>query len=109
MLLTGINGDLKNAAENAEIMQLLNGKTAKEEMIHKEMVAPQLFVGTAGGPAYTNSQDVPWSAAYINGDVQGDLNSDLRSDIAAETRANCIIFSLAAFLSLLFLAFVFIS
>jgi len=90
MLLTGINGDLKNAAENAEIMQLLNGKTAKEEMIHKGMVAPQLFVGTAGGPAYTNSQGVPWSAAYINGDVQGDLTSDLRSDIAAETRAKMV-------------------
>ncbi|HUQ65307.1 MAG TPA: manganese catalase family protein [Flavitalea sp.] len=90
MLLTGINGDLKNAAENSEIMQLLNGKAAKEEMIHKGMTAPQLFVGTAGGPAYTNSQGVPWSAAYINGDVQGDLTSDLRSDIGAETRAKMV-------------------
>src|SRR3954464_11429131 len=87
MLLTGINGDLKDAANNSEIMQLLDGKAAKEEMIHKGMTAPQFFVGTAGGPAYTNSQGVPWSAAYINGDVQGDLTSDLRSDIAAETRA----------------------
>src|SRR5881409_4495427 len=26
MLLTGINGELKNAAENSEIMQLLDGK-----------------------------------------------------------------------------------
>jgi Mn-containing catalase len=90
MLLTGINGDLKNAAENSEIMQLLNGKAAKEEMIHKGMVAPQLFVGTAGGPAYTNSQGVPWTAAYINGDVQGDLTSDLRSDVGAETRAKLV-------------------
>src|SRR5215212_8931203 len=90
MLLTGINGDLKNAAENSEIMQLLNGKAAKEEMIHKGMIAPQFFVGTAGGPAYTNSQGVPWSAAYINGDVQGDLTSDLRSDIGAETRAKMV-------------------
>jgi Mn-containing catalase len=90
MLLTGINGDLKNAAENSEIMQLLDGKAAKEDMIHKGMVAPQFFVGTAGGPAYTNSQGVPWSAAYINGDVQGDLTSDLRSDIAAETRAKMV-------------------
>ncbi|MES2648063.1 MAG: manganese catalase family protein [Bacteroidota bacterium] len=90
MLLTGINGDLKNAAENSEIMQLLNGKAAKEDMIHQGMVAPQLFVGTAGGPAYTNSQGVPWSAAYINGDVQGDLTSDLRSNIGAETRAKMV-------------------
>lgn len=90
MLLTGINGDLKNAAENSEIMQLMDGKAAKETMIHQAMVAPQLFVGTAGGPAYTNSQGVPWTAAYINGDVQGDLTSDLRSNVGAETRAKLV-------------------
>lgn len=90
MLLTGINGDLKNAAEQSEIMQLLNGKAAKENVIHTAMVAPQFLVCSAGGPAYTNSQGVPWSAAYINGDAQGDLTSDLRSDIAAETRAKMV-------------------
>lgn len=90
MLLTGINGDLKNAAENSEIMQLLDGKGSKETLIHQAMTAPQLFVGTAGGPAYTNSQGVPWTAAYINGDVQGDLTSDLRSDMGAETRAKMV-------------------
>ena len=90
MLLTGINGDLKDAAENSEIMQLLNGKAAKENMIHQGMTAPQFLVGTAGGPAYTNSQGVPWTAAYINGDVQGDLTSDLRSDMGAETRAKMV-------------------
>jgi Mn-containing catalase len=90
MLLTGINGELKDAANNSEIMQLLDGKAAKENMIHQGMVAPQFFVGTGGGPAYTNSQGVPWSAAYINGDVQGDLTSDLRSDIGAETRAKMV-------------------
>lgn len=90
MLLTGINGDLKNAAENSEIMQLLDGKAAKEDMIHKGMVAPQLLVSTGGGPAFTNSQGVHWTAAYINGDAQGDLTSDLRSDIAAESRAKMV-------------------
>jgi Mn-containing catalase len=90
MLLTGINGELKNAAENAEIMQLLNGKGAKEDMIHKAMVAPQFLVQSAGCPAYTNSQGVPWTAAYINGDGQGDLTSDLRSNVAAETRAKMV-------------------
>ena len=90
MLLTGINGDLKNAADNSEIMKLLNGKAAKEEVIHQGMTAPQLFVCTAGGPAYTNSQGVPWTAAYINGDVQGDLTSDLRSNVGAETRAKLV-------------------
>jgi Mn-containing catalase len=90
MLLTGINGDLKNAAENSEIMQLLNGKASKENMIHQGMVAPQLLVGSAGGPCFTNSQGVPWTAAYINGDAQGELTSDLRSDMAAETRAKMV-------------------
>jgi Mn-containing catalase len=90
MLLTGINGDLKDAAERSEIMQLLNGKTSKENIIHQAIVAPQFLIQTAGGPAYTNSQGVPWTAAYINGDVQGDLTSDLRSDIGAETRAKMV-------------------
>lgn len=90
MLLTGINGDLKDAAEKSEIMQLLDGKAAKENMIHQGMVAPQFFVGSGGTPAYTNSQGVPWTAAYINGDVQGELTSDLRSDMGAETRAKMV-------------------
>src|SRR5881398_2817264 len=68
MLLSGINGDLKNAAENSEIMQLLNGKAAKENFIHQAMVAPELFVESGGGAIWTNCQGVPWTAAYINAD-----------------------------------------
>src|SRR3954467_13082331 len=90
MLLGGVNGELKDAANQSEIMQLLDGKESKEHMIHQAMVAPQFLVQSAGGPAYTNSQGVPWTAAYINGDAQGDLTSDLRSDIAAETRAKMV-------------------
>jgi len=90
MLLTGINGDLKNAAENSEIMRLLDGKAAKEQMIHEGMVAPQFLVGSGGTPAYTNTQGVPWTAAYINGDCTGDLTADLRSNIAAESRAKMV-------------------
>src|SRR5687768_4870845 len=90
MLLTGINGDLKNAADNSEIMKLINGKAAKEQMIHEGMTAPQFLVGSAGTPAYTNTQGVPWTAAYINGDCTGDLTADLRSDIAAESRAKMV-------------------
>jgi Mn-containing catalase len=86
MLLTGINDDLKDAAESSEIMQLLNGKAAKESVIHQGMVAPQFLIN-GGGPCYTNSQGVPWTAAYINGDVQGELTSDLRSNMGAETKA----------------------
>ncbi|SEL36523.1 Mn-containing catalase [Chitinophaga rupis] len=87
MLLQGINGDLKKAADESEIMQLLDGKKAKEQFIHQALVAPQFLTTSGGGPAYTNSQGVPWSAAYINGDCNGDLTVDLRSNIAAESRA----------------------
>jgi Mn-containing catalase len=41
-----------------------------------------------GGPAFTNSAGVPWSAAYI--DTIGDPSADLRSNIAAEARAKII-------------------
>lgn len=89
MLLTGINGDLKNAAENAEIMQLLKGKGAKEDMIHRS-IDNEFLVASAGAPAFINAEGAAWTASYINGDVQGDLTSDLRSDIAAETRAKMV-------------------
>jgi Mn-containing catalase len=87
MLLQGINGDLKKAADESEIMAMLNGKSAKEAYIHQAYIAPQFMVSSGGGPAYTNSQGVPWSAAYINGDCNGDLTVDLRSNIGAESRA----------------------
>ena len=89
MLTTGINGELKDAVENAEIMKLLKGKGAKEEVIHNG-IGKEFLVASAGGPAYTNAEGIPWTASYINGDVQGDLSSDLRSDIAAETRAKMV-------------------
>src|ERR1700744_1691796 len=50
MLLKGVSGELKNAADQSEIMQVLDGKAAKEEVIHQGMTAPQFFVGTAGTP-----------------------------------------------------------
>lgn len=88
MLLDGINGDLKNAAEQSEIMQLLNGKAAKENVIHEAITNPQFLVLSGGGPALTNSQGVPWSGTYVN--ANSDLTVDLRSDIAAESRAKIV-------------------
>src|ERR1700760_148243 len=41
-----------------------------------------------GGPAFTNSAGVPWTAAYI--DSIGDPSCDLRSNIAAEARAKIV-------------------
>lgn len=89
MLLQGVNGDLKNAADQSEIMDLLKGTAAKENFIHNA-IAPQFLVSTAGGPAYTNSQGVPWTAAYINGDANGELTSDMRSNMGAESRAKML-------------------
>jgi len=40
MLLNGVNGQLKDAAEQSEIMQLLKGKSAKENIIHEAMINP---------------------------------------------------------------------
>ena len=41
-----------------------------------------------GGPAFTNSAGVPWTAAYI--DSIGEPTADLRSNIAAEARAKIV-------------------
>ncbi len=78
-------GELRRDHEAA-----MNGKAGKEEVIHQGMVAPQFLIGSAGGPCYSNSQGVPWTAAYINGDATGDLSADLRSNIGAESRAKMV-------------------
>ncbi|WP_347158818.1 manganese catalase family protein [Pontibacter chitinilyticus] len=88
MLLKGVNGDLKNAAEESEIMKLLDGKAAKEGVIHEGMLNPQFWAVTGGGPKPADSQGNPWTAAYIH--ANGDLTVDLRSDIAAESRAKIV-------------------
>ncbi|WP_266205883.1 manganese catalase family protein [Pontibacter kalidii] len=88
MLLGPINGELKNAAEESEIMQLLDGKARKEDFIHNAMVNPQFFVLSGGGPTLTNSQGVPWNGSYV--DANGDPSVDLRSNIAAESRAKIV-------------------
>lgn len=89
MLLDGVNGELKNAAEANPIAHLPNGGAgAKEELIHQALTSPQFLVLTGGGPHLTNSQGVPWSGTFV--DANGDLTVDLRSDIAAESRAKIV-------------------
>jgi len=95
MLLTGINGDLKEASETDELSALLKGKASKEEYIHSAMINPHFFVLTGGGPAVTDSNGVPWSGAFVN--ANGDLTVDLRSDMAAESRAKIVYESLIQF------------
>ncbi len=88
MLLKGVNGELKDAADQSEIMEVLNGKAAKENVIHQALVNPQLNVLSAGGPRLTNSQGIPWCSSYTHSN--GDLTVDLRSNIASESRAKLV-------------------
>jgi Mn-containing catalase len=88
MLLDGINGELKNAAERSDLSKLLQSPTSRDEVIHEAMISPQFLVLTGGGPALTNCQGVPWTGNYVN--ANGDLTVDLRSDIGAESRAKIV-------------------
>src|SRR5579885_2696055 len=88
MLLSGVNSELKNAAEQSDLMRLLKGKSEREQLIQEAATNPELLVLAGGAPAVTNSAGVPWSGAYVN--ANGDLTVDLRSDIAAESRAKIV-------------------
>jgi Mn-containing catalase len=88
MLLTGVNGELKDASEQEDITGIVGNSTAKEEYIHDAMIHPHFYTLTGGGPAVTDSQGVPWSGAFVN--ANGDLTVDLRSNIAAESRAKIV-------------------
>jgi Mn-containing catalase len=89
MLLKGVNGELKDAADQSEIMQVMNGKAVKENIIHAALTAnPQFPIITGGGPTLRNSQGIPWCASYVNSN--GDLTVDLRSNLASESRAKLV-------------------
>ncbi|WP_461451374.1 manganese catalase family protein [Mucilaginibacter sp.] len=89
MLLKGVNGELKDAADQSEIMQVMNGKGAKESIIHEALTAnPQFGIITGGGPTLRNSQGIPWCASYVNSN--GDLTVDLRTNLASESRAKLV-------------------
>lgn len=88
MLLAGVNGELKDAADNTEIMKMMEGKASKENFIHEAMMNPHFLVLSGGAPMLTDSNGNPWSAMYVNAD--GDLSVDLRSNIAAESRAKIV-------------------
>lgn len=85
MLLTGINGELKDIADSAEISGMMKGKATKEDFIQEATINPQFGVMSAGSPMLTDSNGNPWSGAYVN--ANGDPTVDLRSNIAAESRA----------------------
>jgi Mn-containing catalase len=88
MLLAGVNGKLKDEADEAEIMKLMGGKANKESFIHQALINPHFLVESGGGPMVTDSQGIPWSGTYVN--ANGDLTVDLRSNMGAESRAKIV-------------------
>lgn len=95
MLLTGVNGELKNAADESDLTQVLDGTAAKEDYIHDAMVNPHFYIVSGGTPTLTDSVGNPWSATYIMG--MGDLTADLRLNIGAETSAKMVYENLMKF------------
>ena len=88
MLLTGVNGELKNAADRTETMKMLDGKASKENFIHEAIFNPHFVVLSGGGPMLTDSNGNPWSASYVT--AVGDFTVAFRSYIAAESRAKVV-------------------
>ena len=88
MLLDGVNGELKDAAARSPVTKLADSHAAKEEVMHEALTNPQFLAISGGAVAPTNSQGVPWNAAYIHSN--GDLTVDLRSNMAAESRAKIV-------------------
>lgn len=88
MLLEGVNGELKNAAEETLLNSVMKTRGEREELIHQAATSPAFLVLTGGGPPVTDSNGYPWNGNYVN--ANGDLTVDLRSDIAAESRAKIV-------------------
>jgi Mn-containing catalase len=88
MLLDGVNGELKDAAEGNLVAQIGNGSAKKRDVIGMAIDNPRFLLESAGGPLVTDSLGVPWTGAFVN--ANNDLTVDLRSNIGAETRAKII-------------------
>jgi len=88
MLLTGINGEMKDMAENAEYNGVMNGTAAKEDFIHDALANPQFGIISAGSVILSDSNGNPWTGAYIS--ANSDPTVDLRSNIASESRAKIV-------------------
>lgn len=88
LLLDGVNGALKDAAEGNLVAQLGNGNARKSDVIGMAMDNPHFLIESGGGPMVTDSRGIPWSGTYVN--ANGDLTVDLRSNIGAESRAKIV-------------------
>lgn len=85
MLLGSVNGKMKDVVENMEINMMMNGKGAKEDLIHQAFTNPQFLVTSPGSPTLTDSNGNPWCATYVS--ANADLTVDLCSNMAGECRA----------------------
>ncbi len=88
MLLEGVNGELKNAAEKTVLASIMKTKSERDELVHEAATSPAFLVLSGGGPTVTNSVGYPWNGNYVN--ANGDLSVDLRSNIGAESRAKIV-------------------
>jgi Mn-containing catalase len=95
MLLDGVNGEVKNAAEGNLVAQMGARSVRKDDVIAQAMDNPRFLIESGGGPMVTDSLGVPWTGAFVN--ANGDLTVDLRSNIGAETRAKIVYERLLAF------------
>ncbi len=95
MLLTGVNGELKNAADESDLTKVLDGKASKESYIHEALINPNFYLVSGGTPTLTDSNGNPWSATYIMG--MGDVTVDMRCNMAAEATAKLVYENLMKF------------
>jgi len=95
MLLDGVNGELKEAAEGNLVAQIGARGAKKEDVIAQCMDNPHFLLESSGGPMLTDSRGIPWTAAFVN--ANGDLTVDLRSNIGAESRAKLVYENLLQF------------
>lgn len=88
LLLEDVHNELKDAANETDLMKIISGKSREEMIVTAAATSPALLALTGGGPAVTNSEGHPWSGMYVN--ANGDPTVDLRSNIAAESRAKIV-------------------
>jgi Mn-containing catalase len=95
MLLDGVNGELKEAAEGNLVAQMGSRAAKKNDVIAQCMDNPHFLLESSGGPMLTDSRGIPWTAAFVN--ANGDLTVDLRSNVGAESRAKLVYENLLQF------------
>ncbi len=88
MLLTGVNGKLKEEADASELMQIMDGNGKRDDLVHDAFIHPHFYIESGGGPMLTDSMGVPFSGSFIN--ANSDLTVDLRSNMGAESRAKIV-------------------